>query len=160
MKKQALCCDFENGYIYRFCKKYNTYNRVGRKEKGYLRFSLDGKWVFVHRYLYERYHKVRLAPDQYINHINFITDDNRLINLEAVDRKQSAQYQRKPKNNTSGFKGVHWHKFSNKWEAKLCTNSRTIYLGHFDNINEAKQAWNAKARELNEQGHMYYIDDD
>lgn len=42
------------------------------------------------------------------------------------------------KTNTSGFKGVSWHKKSNKWRADICLNNIRIYLGTFENIEDAK----------------------
>ncbi len=157
-KKQEVLCDYENGILYRRVLSLNTYKRVGSKNKdGYLIFGLNGKTVMVHRYLYERYHNVKLRPNQEINHINHVKTDNRIINLEVVSRQQNNQWVKKQKDNTSGHKGVGWQKHTKKWRARICVNGKLQHIGLFDNIELAKQAYNAKATELNNQGHKYYI---
>ncbi len=159
MKKQEILCDYENGILHRRVLFLNTYKQVGTKDKdGYLTFSLNGKKVLVHRYIHEQYHNVKLRPDQHINHINHVKTDNRIINLEVVSRQQNNQWQRKYKNNTSGYKGVCWNKQKNKWHAQICVNGKLQYLGLFDDIESAKNAYNAKATELNNQGHKFYIE--
>ncbi len=158
-KKQEVLCDYENGILYRRVLSLNTYNRVGSKDKyGYLTFKLNGKMVKVHRYLYERYHYVKLNQNQEINHINHVRTDNRIENLEIVSHQQNSQWQRKYKNNTSGYKGVFWNKQLNKWCAEICVNGKSQHLGLFDDIESAKNAYNAKATELNNQGHKFYIE--
>ncbi len=159
MKKQEICCDYENGILYRKVITLNTYNRVGTKNKGgYLKFRLNGKTALVHRYLYEKYHNIQLQPNQQINHINHIKNDNRIENLEIVSHQQNQQWLKKHKDNTSGYKGVCWHKQSKKWCANIQVNGKKQHLGLFDDIEEAKQAYIAKATELNAQGHKFYIE--
>ena len=48
--------------------------------------------------------------------------------------------------NTSGVKGVHWHKQLNKWRAEIKINGKKISLGCYYDLEEAK-----KARELAEE---------
>ncbi len=154
-----LVCDYENGILYRRVLSLNTYKRVGNKDKGgYIQFGLNGKMGKVHRYIYEQYHNVKLTPDQQINHINHKRDDNRIENLEVVSNQQNQQWQRKPKNNTSGYKGVNWDTNANKWRAQIQINGKIQYLGLFDDIKLARQAWIAKATELNNQGHKFLIE--
>ena len=100
MKPQEIFCDFENGFIYRRLKKFNTYKRVGSNSTGYLLFQLKGKTVYNHRYLYEQYHNIKLKPDEHINHINHNTQDNRISNLEVVNNQENIQYQQIRKDNT------------------------------------------------------------
>lgn len=40
-------------------------------------------------------------------------------------------------NNTSGTKGVCWHKGMKKWVARIGINRSRIHLGYFDNIEDA-----------------------
>ena len=39
--------------------------------------------------------------------------------------------------NTSGVKGVHWRKDTNKWTATIWVNKKCISLGCFDSFNDA-----------------------
>ncbi|MEG2210043.1 MAG: AP2 domain-containing protein, partial [Eubacterium sp.] len=61
---------------------------------------------------------------------NFIEDTNlALIQSETVSRS-----------NTSGVKGVSWHKGSNKWVARIQFQKKTYNLGYYDKLEDAKQA--------------------
>lgn len=61
---------------------------------------------------------------------NFIEDTNlALIQSETVSRS-----------NTSGVKGVSWHKGSNKWVARIQFQKKTYNLGCYDKLEDAKQA--------------------
>lgn len=50
-------------------------------------------------------------------------------------------------NNTSGFKGVAWHKKDKKWRAYIKLNRRQIHLGLFNDKIEAAKVYNAAAME-------------
>lgn len=153
-----IICDFENGRIYRRLKRENTYRRVGSVDKdGYIQFTFNGKDLKLHRYLYEQFHNVKLIPEEHINHINFIKYDNRISNLEIVSEQQNHQWVGKKKNNTSGYKGVHWHKDRKKWVAQIGVNRKSKFLGRFTNIEDATKAWVYEAQTLNQEGHKYFI---
>lgn len=70
----------------------------------------------------ERVEKIRLN-----NHI-----DN--TNIGAI------KSERIPVNNTSGIKGVNWHKGSGKWAARICFQKKSIHLGYYDNLIDAAEA--------------------
>jgi len=99
---------------------------------GYRLIKISRKSYLAHRlawlYVYGEW------PVDEIDHINGITDDNRIDNLRQATRKQNQQNIRMPKstNKASGFLGVHWHNQNKKWEAKIRDNGKTIHLGLFD----------------------------
>lgn len=41
---------------------------------------------------------------------------------------------------TSGFTGVCWHAPTQKWHAQICVDNRVIYLGLFENFEDAVEA--------------------
>ena len=43
------------------------------------------------------------------------------------------------KNNTSGASGVKWNKLIGKWTADITINNERIYLGYFENFDDAVQ---------------------
>jgi hypothetical protein len=51
--------------------------------------------------------------------------------------------------NTSGYRGVSWHKGIGKWQARITFKGVTYLLGYFSNIEDA-----AKARKAAEE--RYY----
>jgi hypothetical protein len=89
---ENLIFDFDRGIIYRFVKKYNTYDIAGYKQtNGYIYIMIYGKKYGLHRVLYQKYHNIELKPDQQIDHINGIRDDNRICNLRIATRSQNCQ---------------------------------------------------------------------
>lgn len=59
---------------------------------------------------------------------------------------------KKPKNNTSGVKGVTWNIRKQKWQARIGFKNRRISLGYFDTLEAA-----AKARALAEEEYFQPI---
>jgi len=103
----------------------------------YIYVGCNGKQHYAHRlawlYMYGYWPKV-------VDHINGNTKDNRISNLREATLSQNQHNSIKPKNNTSGVKGVYFHKASQKWMARVCINYKYIYLGIFKNIEDAQKA--------------------
>lgn len=51
-------------------------------------------------------------------------------------------------NNTSGYKGVRWHKNSKKWDASISFNQKRYCIGSFNDPKEAAYAYDKKSLEL------------
>lgn len=52
------------------------------------------------------------------------------------------------KRGSSKYKGVHFSKRSNKWQATLKLNQKTIYLGFYNVEEDAAKAYNAGAKSI------------
>jgi len=76
----------------------------------------------------------------FIDHINHIRTDNRLINLRSVSHAENNKNQSKRSDNTSGVTGVCWHKKHKKWCAQIRVNGKQIYLGSFTDLADAVTA--------------------
>lgn len=72
-----------------------------------------------------------------IDHINRDRLDNRKENLRIATRSQNNMNSKIPVNNTSGFKGVSWHKQNKKWYARISVNRKVHRLGFFSDKMEA-----------------------
>ena len=79
-------------------------------------------------------------PDGDIDHKNLRRDDNRFENLRPATRPQNNINAVIHSNNSSGFKGVGWHKQIGRWRAYLTVNKRQRSLGLFDTKEEAAAA--------------------
>jgi hypothetical protein len=76
------------------------------------------------------------------DHINRDKLDNRKSNLRSVDSSQNNINRGISKRNKSGCNGVEWQKSRNKWRVRIGYNSKSIYLGSFTSIENAKLAYN------------------
>lgn len=49
-------------------------------------------------------------------------------------------------NNTSGFRGVSFHKRTGKWQAYISVNRKQFHIGLYDTPEEAHEAYIAAAK--------------
>ena len=68
-----------------------------------------------------------------IDHINNNRTDNRIENLRWATYTENSHNRVLYKNNSSGVKGVYWHKYKKKWYAMICENYKLRNLGYFEN---------------------------
>lgn len=78
------------------------------------------------------------------DHINEDKLDNRRSNLRTVTHGQN-NMNRLNKRNTSGHKGVCWHKASRKWLVQIHANGRKHYLELYADIDEAIKTYQVAA---------------
>ena len=72
-----------------------------------------------------------------VDHINGNKLDNQKENLRVCTRSQNTANRKKQPNNTSGYKGVVWDTYTNRWCARIQINSKHINLGRFDYPKDA-----------------------
>lgn len=103
--------------------------------QGYRMIVINRKSYLAHRlawlYTYGSWPKYQL------DHINQIKNDNRISNLREVNNSQNSQNTGLSPNNSSGHKGISWHKQSCKWHAYIMLNYKLIHLGFFINLDAA-----------------------
>jgi hypothetical protein len=87
-------------------------------------------------------------PQHRIDHINRNPADNRWCNLRPATQSQNMSNLLLTKASTSGHKGVHWHRAAGKWTAKIKVNKKSFYLGLFDNIENAIEAYRDASKKL------------
>ena len=54
---------------------------------------------------------------------------------------QSSNTRKLISTNTSGYRGVSWHKYKNKWRCEIRANNKYKHLGYFDDKIEAANAY-------------------
>jgi hypothetical protein len=137
--KELLHYDPETGLFTRLKMAQGSPRKIGdvagNLSQGYIRIGVDGVSYRAHRlvwlYMYGYW------PTKSIDHINRIKDDNRFVNLREASRSQNAQNVGLKKTNTSGYKGISWETRRKKWVVQLRLNIKPIFLGYYDDIDEA-----------------------
>lgn len=81
--------------------------------------------------------------------------DNRQTNLRPATRSEQAWNRKKPVTNTSGYRGVHWHKKRKAWISAITHKGVMYYLGQFDTAKEAAATYERKACELRQDFHRH-----
>ena len=112
--------------------------RNGRFKAGQPAGGVDSNGYVLLRLGAHRYSGHRLAwlyvhgkwPTLQIDHINGIRSDNRISNLREASHFINAQNETRPRaNNTSGFLGVCWHKWSRRWVAQVWIDGKLRTVG-------------------------------
>lgn len=80
-----------------------------------------------------------------VDHIDGDKLDNRRDNLRLATNQQNQANVSRQSNNTTGFKGVHFHKLHGKYMARIGVSYKRINLGYFDTAEEANEAYQQAA---------------
>jgi hypothetical protein len=136
-KVERRCGEFNSVVV---CKKGDKAG--GLRPDGYLSISIDHKRYQVHRIIWMHVFGEMPAKDMDIDHIDGNRSNNAISNLRLANRSQNHQNLRGPKvtNKTSGVLGVYFEKKRNKWRARLNINKKTIDLGFYEHLDDAKKA--------------------
>lgn len=139
--KYDLTGDYGIGYTNKgeeFYFDLEDYNKI----KDYCWLKIDGNYIISRSQNGKNIRIHRLIMDypqnKVIDHINHNPSDNRKINLRICTMLENGMNKTILKNNTSGVTGV--CKASNKWRAYIGVNEKQIFLGMFDDINDAIKA--------------------
>lgn len=81
-----------------------------------------------------------------VDHINGDTLDNRKQNLRVCSHSQNGKNMKINKRNNTGYKGISWHPRDKCYQARIGVNNKRIYLGYFDNPEDAHAAYCAASK--------------
>jgi hypothetical protein len=110
------------------------------KNSGYFRVYLGkGKYTYLHRLI------VNAQKGDIVDHIDRNRQNNTRENLRIVTRATN-NYNREVKNKLG--RGIYFYKFGNRFRACISHENKTLKLGSFKTLIEAKEAYNKKAVEL------------
>jgi hypothetical protein len=121
---------------------------IGSKKQTsrYYGITFKRKSLLVHRLFFYWHHGYlpKLIDHKDTNKLN-----NNIKNLRELDSLGNGRNRNKSeKKSSSKYKGVCWDKEKRKWRAILGLNMKLLFLGYFDDEDDAGQAYNDKIREL------------
>lgn len=120
---------------YASVSEYGVY--AGRNE--------NGRRIYLHREIMELHLGRKLKEKEEVDHKNRNTLDNRIENLRLATSSQNQSNKGMRSDNTTGVRGVTWHKASKKWRACISINGEHKHLGTFVNQDDAICAYNKAA---------------
>ena len=86
-----------------------------------------------------------------IDHIDKDKSNFKIDNLREVTKSQNEWNRTKRSDNTSGYKGVWYHKQRNKWAAEITFHGKSHKLGLFLTPELAAEAYNNEAKKLHKE---------
>ena len=119
----------EGGRVYALCSEGSKYI--------YARYANKRRIFLTHRDV------IHVPVGMLIDHITHGTMsfiDNRRCNLRLATRSQNNINQGLRNDNTSGSKGVMWHKENKKWVVGIKVDGKKLHLGCFEDIDDAIKA--------------------
>lgn len=114
--------------------------------KGHILITINGR----------KYKASRLAvfwmtgrwPRQQVDHRDTDPGNDRWKNLRLATNAENCRNRSRFRNNTTGFKGVSFHRLTGKYQAAIRKDYRRIHLGLFGSARAAHEAYKAAANEL------------
>ena len=111
---------------------------------GYIVIRVFNRLYLAHRLAWLYCHGS--FPISNIDHKNQIKSDNRILNLRLASKSQNAMNSKIPANNTSGYRGVSYHKQTEKWRARLTVNGREKIIGYYGSPLKASEEYKKYAQ--------------
>jgi hypothetical protein len=105
------------------------------------------KILFMHREI------MKTPDDLTVDHINHDLLDNQRMNLRNCTFGENMSNSRKPCTNNTGHKGVYREGRDGRFRAQMRYCGKRIWIGRFDDVNDAADAYNKLSRELRGEFH-------
>jgi hypothetical protein len=133
--KNTLNYDLETGLFTwkRRNAKRNIGDPAGYIANGYVQIQIRDKSYKAHRlawlYVYNKW------PDFYIDHINGIPHDNRIVNLRDVSHRENHSNLKRHRDGL--LVGTTFRKAEQKWQAQITYKSERFHLGLYPTQEQA-----------------------
>ena len=122
-----------------------TWHRVEGVATSYAQGNVDGRITYLHVLL------MNPTLGLVVDHVDRNGCHNWRANLRVCTQSQNLAARGLQSNNTTGYKGVCYHKSRNspkKWRAGIGYNNKQIYIGYYMTAIEAALAYDQFAKEL------------
>lgn len=105
---------------------------------GYILIGYKARYMKAHRLAW--FLTYGEWPEGFLDHINGIPGDNRILNLREASFSENACNSRKKKQSISGVKGVYWSRHARKWEVRITAYRQRHHIGLFTALSDAIEA--------------------
>lgn len=105
-----------------------------KHKKGYIMIGINGIRIYAHRLAW--FYIYGYMPEHGIDHKDRIKHHNWILNLREATQQCNTRNTGNRKNNTSGIKGVSWHKKTNRWKSSISSNKEKS-LGAYKDFDDA-----------------------
>jgi hypothetical protein len=145
---------YKNTHGLKYHKLYGTWSQMKArcynpkhqyfKDYGGRGIKVCDRWLDINNFIEDMYSSYleELTLDRIDVNGNYKPDNCRWATLDT----QSRNTRDICSTNTSGFRGVYWHKRENKWVASIRINYKSIYLGGYQTALEAAKAYETYVR--------------
>jgi hypothetical protein len=133
-----------------------TANKMAKNRGWYVVRGRSGQNIryprmVLHRIILARMLGRELSRNEFVDHVNQNTLDNRRENLRLADKAGNSRNRKKfaaygNRQTSSRFKGVTWNKVAKKWRAHIIVDREYHYLGPFPDELSAAHAYNEAAK--------------
>jgi len=128
---------YRNGDVYRLLRNgdWRLVPNTGNNGDGYNCVKCCAKKYYRQRIIAYAYLNLDIDDlSRQVDHINGDKLCNNVDNLRIVSAQENTH-------NRTKAKGYSWHKHTNKWQAQIMVNSKSIHLGYYDTPEEARAAY-------------------
>lgn len=124
---------------------------AGRKTNfGYMQIRIDGRLYLSHRLAW--LHVNKSWPENEIDHIDCVRDNNKISNLRDVPRRVNRENRRKAQSNnrSTGLLGSYMTGTDGRYMARIRVHGKVIHLGIYETADAAHQAYISAKRQLHD----------
>lgn len=105
---------------------------------GYIMLGIDKKLYRAHRVVFLLENGE--FPKEKVDHIDGVGHNNKRTNLRKATQQENCFNTKPHKDSKTGVKGVSWSDAKQRFIVKIQANRKELYVGCFDNIEEAGEA--------------------
>ena len=143
----------ETGMCWRVNSRHGNWKLVNSGTSGgYTVLLIGANTLRLHRIVAEIFLNAGkpLTAQQEVDHKEQVDGSHwqdRLNNLRICSHSENMRNQKLKCNNSSGYKGVSWHKLLGKWQARIWLLGKRQHLGFFHTPEDAARAYDDAALE-------------
>ena len=130
-------------------------DKCGSYDHGYIRIKINGKLYFANKIAWFLTYNY-WPKKEFVDHINGIRDDNRIINLRLVSPRENGQ--NRPEHRNGKLVGYSIHKKTGRYRSLIMIQKKQRQLGMFDTKEEAHEIYKKACEEIKNFGEGYVLE--